>query len=149
MVRVETISLIHLSDCLAISNELLGVNYHNKLYFENSIQQKQGVVLTLESQVVGFLIYKVTLPENSIKTYGIDLHKSVGHIDSICISSSHQKKGFASLLIQQVISILKGKHSSIYTLAWEYNGMVNLEKTLIKFQFDKINQLDSIWKEKV
>lgn len=145
---IETLSTKHLDACISISNDLLGVNYHDKAYFEKTIQQKQGLVLMLESIVVGFLIFKITSPEYSNKMYGLDLNESVGHIGSVCVAASHQRKGFGSHLVEEVISILEREFSSIYTLAWEYNGTVNLEKTLIKYEFNQVNQLDFIWKEK-
>jgi|TARA_B110000495_G_C22992012_1_gene584330 GNAT superfamily N-acetyltransferase len=144
---IETLSTKHLAGCILISNDLLGVNYHDKVYFEKTIQQKQGIVLMLESKVVGFLIFKVTSPEYSNKMYGIDLNESVGHIGSVCVATSHQRKGFGSHLVEEVISILAREFSSIYTLAWKYNDIVNLEKILIKYKFNQINHLDFIWKE--
>ncbi len=147
MVSIETLSTKHLAACISISNDLLGVNYHDKVYFEKTIQQKQGIVLMLESKVVGFLIFKVTSPEYSNKMYGLDLNESVGHIGSVCVATPYQRKGFGSHLVQKAISILEREFSSIYTLAWEYNGIVNLEKILGKYGFHKVNYLHYPWKE--
>jgi len=144
---IETLSTKHLTACISISNDLLGVNYHDKAYFEKTIQQNQGIVLMVESKVVGFVIFKVISPACSIKTYGIDLNESVGHIGSVCVDTSYQRKGFGSHLVQKAISILEREFSSIYTLAWEYNGIVNLEKILIKYEFIIVNHLNSTWKK--
>ena len=145
---IETLSTKHLDACISLSNDLLGVNYHDKVYFEKSIQQKQGIVFMLETKVVGFLIFNVTSPDCSNKMYGLDLNESVGHIGAVCVATSYQGKGFASHLIQKAISILEREFSSIYTLAWKYNGIVNLEKILGKYEFNKVNHLHSAWKEK-
>ena len=144
---IETISKKHLATCISISNDLLGVNYHDKAYFEKTIQQKQGIVLIVNYKVVGFLIFKVISPEYSNKMYGLDLNKSVGHIGSVCVDTSFQRKGFGSHLVKEAISILEREFSSIYTLAWEYTGIVNLEKTLIKYEFIRVNHLSYAWKE--
>ena len=144
---IETLSTKHLDACISISNDLFGVNYHDKVYFEKTIQQKQGMVLMLETKVVGFLIFQVTSPEYSNKMYGLDLNESVGHIDAVCIATSFQRKGYGSNLVQKAISILEREFSSIYTIAWEYNGIVNLEKILGKYEFIKVNNLDFTWKE--
>ena len=144
---IETLSTKHLAACISISNDLLGVNYHDKVYFEKTIQQKQGIVLMSETKVIGFLIFNVTYPEYSNKMYGIGLDKSVGHIGSICVATSEQRRGFASYLMQKAITILAKEFSSIYILAWEYNGNINIEKILSKYEFNKVNHLDSIWKE--
>ena len=58
---IETLSTKHLADCNSISNDLFGVNYHDKVYFKKKVQQKQGIVLMLETKVIGFLIFKVPL----------------------------------------------------------------------------------------
>ena len=144
---IETLSTKHLTACISISNDLLGVNYHDKAYFQKTIQQNQGIVLMVESKVVGFVIFKVISPACSIKTYGIDLNESVGHIGSVCVDTSYQRKGFGSHLVQKAISILEREFSSIYTIAWEYNGIVNLGKILGKYEFIKVNNLDFTWKE--
>ena len=145
---IETLSTKHLAACISLSNDLLGVNYHDKVYFEKSIQQKQGIVFMLETKVVGFLIFNVTSPDCSNKMYGLDLNESVGHIGAVCVATSYQRKGFASHLIQKAISILEREFSSIYLLAWKYNSIVNLEKILTKYEFNKVNHLHSAWKEK-
>ena len=144
---IETLSTKHLDACISISNDLFGGNYHDKVYFKKTFQQKQGVVLMLETQVVGFLIFKATSPEFSIKTYGLELNESVGHIDAICVASSFQRKGYGSHLMQKAISILGRDYSSIYTLAWEYKGIINLEKILNKYEFNKVNHLGFNWKK--
>ena len=144
---IETLSTKHLADCISISNDLFGVNYHDKVYFKKKVQQKQGIVLMLETKVIGFLIFKVTSPACSIRTYGIDLNESVGHIDAICVASSFQRKGYGSHLIQKAISILERDYTSIYTLAWEYKGFINLEKILDKYEFNKVNHLGFKWKK--
>ena len=145
---IETLSTKHLDTCISISNDLFGINYHDKVYFKTTIEQKQGIVLMLDSKVVGFLIFKVISPECGAKIYGINLNKSVGHIDSVCVATSFQRKGYGSHLLRKAISILERKFSSIYTVAWEYNGVVNLEKILDKYKFIRVNYLDYTWKEK-
>ena len=144
---IETLSTKHLDACISISNDLFGINYHNKVYFKRTIEQKQGIVLMLDTKVVGFLIFKIISPECSIKTYGIDLSESVGHIDSICVANSFQRKGYGSYLIQKAISILEKDYSSIYTLAWEYKGIINLEKILDKYEFNNVNHFGFSWKK--
>lgn len=144
---IETLSTKHLDACISISNDLFGINYHDKVYFETTIEKKQGIVLFLETKVIGFLIFKVINPECSIKTYGIELNESVGHIDAICVASSLQRKGFGSHLIRRAISILERDYSSIYTLAWEYKGVINLEKILAKYEFNKVNYFGFTWKK--
>ena len=144
---IETLSTKHLDACISISNDLFGINYHDKVYFETTIEKKQGIVLFFENKVIGFLIFKVISPECSMKTYGIHLNESVGHIDAICIASSFQRKGYGSHLIRKAISILERDFSSIYTLAWEYKGVINLEKILDKYGFNSVNHFGYSWKE--
>ena len=144
---IETLSTKHFDTCISISNDLFGINYHDKVYFETTIEKKQGIVLLKETKVIGFLIFKFISPECSIKTYGIDLYESVGHIDAICVARSFQRKGYGSHLIRKAISILERDYSSIYTLAWEYKGVINLEKILDKFGFNSVNHLGFSWKK--
>lgn len=147
MYIIETLSTKHLDSCISISTELFGVNYHDKVYFKKTIQQKQGIVIMLENKLVGFLIFNVTSSEYSSKIYGLQLNESVGHIASVCVATSYQRKGFGSHLVKKAISILEKYTPSIYTIAWEYNGIINLEKILAKYEFNRVNHLDSIWKE--
>ena len=144
---IETLSTKHINDCISISNDLFGINYHDKVYFETTIEQKQGIVLIIETKVIGFLTFKVISPECSIKTYGIDINESAGHIDAICVASSFQRKGYGSHLIRKAISILERDYSSIYTLAWEYKGVINLEKILNKYEFHNVNHFGFSWKK--
>ena len=37
---IETLSTKHLTACISISNDLLGVNYHDKAYFEKTSSTK-------------------------------------------------------------------------------------------------------------
>ena len=104
---IETLSTKHLDACISISNDLFGINYHDKVYFKTTIEQKQGIVLMLDTKVVGFLIFKVISPECSIKIYGIDLNESVGHIDSVCVATFLPKKRLWKPFDTKAISILE------------------------------------------
>lgn len=146
MYSIVKLATKHLSECLTISNDLLGVDYHDVSYFENAILKNQGLVAIHKEKVIGFLIFKTTKPEDSFKMYGINLSKNVGHIGSVCVNNSFQKKGIASELVEKAISILFQKHTSIYTLAWEYKGIVNLQNVLLKNAFTELNKLESVWK---
>jgi len=146
MYSTESLSKKHLSECLSISNKLLGVDYHDSSYFEMNIINNQGLVMMHDETVIGFLVFTITKPEDSQKMYGINLSENVGHISSVCVSDIYQNKGIASRLVEQAISIIMENQSTIYTLAWEYDGIVNLQNVLLKNGFTELNKLDSVWK---
>jgi len=145
MPQIGNLLITHINECLEISNNLLGKNYHDSLYFEKAAKNKQGLVVIDDKKVIGFLVYQITAPENSFKMYGVFLDENVGHIGSVCVKKSYQNKGFATQLIAKAAKDLKNQISTIYTLAWEYNGKVNLKKALKKNNFIELNMLKKPW----
>jgi len=144
--QISNIKTNNIKDCISISNQLLGTNYHDKPYFENAVKSNRGIVVIKNKEVVGFLIHDIIIPIHSQKMYGENLDIPVGHIDSVCVSPSFQRNGIASLLIKKAIEILQKKCTSIYTLAWEYNGVINLKSTLNNSNFNEVNTLTLPWK---
>ena len=91
MVNVFGANIKDLDEIMKIDSEVIG-NTNRRDYVENAIKQGYCIVIKEKQEIVGFLIYETNFFEN----YFISL---------VVVAPLKRRKGYASLLINQMLKI--------------------------------------------
>ena len=119
--------------CVKLSDELFGLNYHNFNFFNN--QSKIKLLAINKNKVVGFLIAE------KIKSNQIE-------IQSIGIENDWQNKLVGTALMKKLVEKFTKKNTNIITKAWKYKNVIYVKKLIEKFGLKPLINKGKIWKEK-
>ena len=130
--KIDTCSISILKQCLKISVELFGKNYHN-IHFFNT-EKKIKIIAITNQLVIGFLIAK----KINIETI---------KIESIVVKKKYQSKYIGTSLMSYFFEHFTSKRTKIIAHAWKSLNGTHAKKLFEKFDLKAIKNNGYIWKK--
>ena len=130
--KIETCSISILKQCLKISLESFGENYHNHHFFNS--EEKIKIIALTNHLVIGFLIAK----KINIKTI---------KIESIVVKKQFQSKSVGTSLMRYFFKHFTSEKTKIIAHAWKSLNGIHAKKLFEKFDLKAIKNNGYIWKK--
>ena len=134
-------------NCLHISKEVFGDDYHHPIHFELSNKNHHYFIAEKNNQIIGFSIhYKVSDKEmEKITSDHFPLtYPNYYLIDVVAIAKKHQKKGAGTLLIDKILNT-RDPSVPLYSIAWKDITGINIEKLYHNYNIKPRVNLGKVW----
>ena len=127
-----TLNFQELEECISISEELFGKEYHSKRYFNNDKLIK--LLAKNKDKIIGFFTIQINF-QNII-------------IDCIAVKKKWQRKKVGSLFMQYFFKNILENNQKVIVYAWKVKNQIPVHKLIYNFGLKKIINLGTVWKKK-